>query len=49
MARLISDKYKEWKAECEARFLQLKKNEEKWLCVNSWGRAKIKKTEVMRE
>jgi type II restriction/modification system DNA methylase subunit YeeA len=28
MARLISDKYQEWKAECEQRFLQLKANEE---------------------
>ncbi len=28
MARLIADKYKEWKAECEARFNQLKANEE---------------------
>lgn len=29
MARLIADKYKEWEAECEARFNQLKANEEK--------------------
>lgn len=28
MGRLISDKYKEWKAECEQRFQQLKANEE---------------------
>lgn len=28
MGRLISDKYAAWKAECEARFQQLKKNEE---------------------
>ena len=28
MGRLISEKYAAWKAECEARFLQLKKNEE---------------------
>ena len=28
MARLIADKYKEWEAECEARFNQLKTNEE---------------------
>ncbi len=28
MARLISDKYKEWEAECEERFNQLKSNEE---------------------
>ena len=28
MARLIEDKYKEWKAECEERFNQLKANEE---------------------
>ena len=28
MARLISDKYKAWKEECEQRFLQLKANEE---------------------
>ena len=28
MSRLISDKYKEWKEECERRFLQLKANEE---------------------
>ena len=28
MSRLISDKYKEWEAECEARFNQLKANEE---------------------
>ena len=28
MGRLISDKYAAWKAECEARFLQLQKNEE---------------------
>ena len=28
MARLIADKYKEWEAECEARFNQLKANEE---------------------
>ena len=27
MGRLISDKYAAWKAECEARFLQLQKNE----------------------
>lgn len=28
MGRLISDKFKEWEAECEARFNQLKANEE---------------------
>lgn len=28
MARLIEDKYKEWEAECDARFNQLKANEE---------------------
>lgn len=28
MGRLISDKYKEWEAECEARFQKLKQNEE---------------------
>lgn len=28
MGRLISEKYAAWQAECEARFLQLKKNEE---------------------
>ena len=28
MARLIADKYKEWEAECDARFNQLKANEE---------------------
>lgn len=28
MARLISDKYKEWESECEERFNQLKANEE---------------------
>lgn len=28
MAKLISDKYEQWKAECNARFSQLKKNEE---------------------
>lgn len=28
MKRLLSDKYKEWEAECEARFNQLKENEE---------------------
>ena len=28
MGRLIADKYKEWEAEAEARFQQLKKNEE---------------------
>ena len=28
MARLISDKFKEWEAECDARFNQLKANEE---------------------
>lgn len=28
MARLIEDKYKEWEAECEARFKRLKANEE---------------------
>lgn len=28
MGRLISDKYTAWKAECEARFQQLKSNEE---------------------
>lgn len=28
MSRLISDKYKEWEAECETRFNQLKANEE---------------------
>ena len=28
MARLIADNYKEWEAECEARFNQLKANEE---------------------
>lgn len=26
-SRLISDKYKEWKEECEERFLQLQANE----------------------
>ena len=28
MSKLISDKYTAWKAECEARFQQLKANEE---------------------
>ena len=28
MSRLISDKFKEWEAECDARFNQLKANEE---------------------
>ena len=28
MSRLLSEKYAAWKAECEERFLQLKKNEE---------------------
>ena len=28
MGRLIEDKYKEWKKECEDRFLKLKENEE---------------------
>ena len=28
MSKLISEKYAAWKAECEERFLQLKKNEE---------------------
>ena len=28
MSQLISDKYAAWKRECEARFLQLKANEE---------------------
>ena len=28
MGRLISEKYAAWKDECEARFRQLKKNEE---------------------
>ena len=28
MGRLLSEKYAAWKAECEERFLQLKKNEE---------------------
>lgn len=28
MSKRISDKYEQWKAECEQRFLQLKKNEE---------------------
>lgn len=28
MATLISERYKEWEAECEARFRQLKANEE---------------------
>ena len=28
MSQLISDKYESWKAECESRFQQLKKNEE---------------------
>lgn len=28
MARLIADKFKEWEAECDARFTQLKANEE---------------------
>ena len=28
MGKLISEKYKQWQAECEARFQQLKKNEE---------------------
>lgn len=28
MSQLLSDKYTAWKAECEARFLQLKQNEE---------------------
>lgn len=28
MGRLISDKYKQWKEECEQRFLKLKENEE---------------------
>lgn len=28
MSKLISDKYKAWQAECEERFLRLKKNEE---------------------
>ena len=28
MSRLLSEKYAAWKAECEERFLQLKRNEE---------------------
>ena len=28
MSKLIADKFKEWEAECEARFNQLKANEE---------------------
>ena len=28
MGKLISDKYEKWKAECEQRFQQLKRNEE---------------------
>ena len=28
MGRLIADKYKAWEEECEARFQQLKANEE---------------------
>lgn len=28
MGRLLSEKYAAWRAECEERFLQLKKNEE---------------------
>jgi hypothetical protein len=28
MSRLIADKYKEWALECDARFNQLKANEE---------------------
>ena len=28
MGRLISDKYKEWEAECNERFQKLKRNEE---------------------
>lgn len=28
MSKLISDKYEQWKAECEQRFLKLKENEE---------------------
>ena len=28
MGRLISDKYKEWEAECNERFQKLKQNEE---------------------
>ena len=28
MGRLISDKFKEWEAECEERFQTLKRNEE---------------------
>ena len=29
MGRLISEKYAAWQAECEARFQQLKKNEDR--------------------
>lgn len=32
MSRLISDKFKEWEAECDARFNQLKENEGETLC-----------------
>lgn len=28
MSKLISDKYEQWKEECEQRFLKLKENEE---------------------
>jgi hypothetical protein len=28
MAQLIADKYRQWEAQCEARFRQLKANEE---------------------
>ena len=33
MGRLISEKYAAWQAECEARFQQLKKNEEELNCI----------------
>ena len=39
MGRLISEKYAAWQAECEARFQQLKKNEEELnrIFINIYG------------
>ena len=39
MDRLISDKYTDWKQECEDRFQQLKKNEEELnrIFINIYG------------
>ena len=41
MGRLIADKFKAWEAECEARFNQLKANEEELNRIKAEGTGNV--------